>query len=273
MSDAGAYVMGHTDRERRRLKLQASLLNPFTEQLFRRAGISTGLNVLEIGCGVGDVSLLTARLVGANGSVTSIDLDAAALETLKARAAAEGVENIECVQANVHEWTASRKFDAVVGRHILIHTNDPLAVLRQCRAMLHPRGLAVFQEYDFSVVHRGWPSTPLHDRVMDVYDRFFTHAKRSNIGSRLWNLLIEAGFVRPDCRAEYPIGGGADSFFYEWFVESLKSILPRAISQGIVREGEFVIETLEQQLCDETVSSNSCFPAPAMIGAFARLPA
>src|SRR5262252_6747416 len=245
MSDASAYVMGHTDRERRRLKLQASLLNPFTEQLFRRAGISPGMNVLDIGCGVGDVSLLTARLVGAYGSVTSIDLDAAALETLKARAAAEGVENIECLEANVHEWAGSRKFDAVVGRHILIHTNDPLGVLRRCRAMLHPRGLAVFQEYDFSVVHRGWPSTPLHDRVMDVFDRFFAHAARSNIGSRLWNLLMEAGFARPDCRAEYPIGGGTDSFYYEWFVESLRSILPRAVSQGIVREGEIDIDTLE----------------------------
>ena len=273
MSDPQAYVMGHTDRERRRLRLQASLLNPFTEQLFRRAGIASGMNVLDIGCGVGDVSLLTARLVGANGSVTSIDLDAAALETLKARAATEGVDNIECVEANVHEWTGSQKFDAVVGRHILIHANDPLAMLRRCRVALQPRGLAVFQEYDFSVVHRGWPSTPLHDRVMDVYDRFFAHAARSNIGSRLWNLFLEAGFVRPDCRAEYPIGGGTDSFYYEWFVESLKSILPRAISQGIVQEGEFDIETLEQQLREEATSSNSCFPAPAMIGAFARLPA
>ena len=36
------YVMGHDDRERRRLALQASILNPLTEQLLRRAGISTG---------------------------------------------------------------------------------------------------------------------------------------------------------------------------------------------------------------------------------------
>jgi ubiquinone/menaquinone biosynthesis C-methylase UbiE len=272
MSDATTYVMGHTDRERRRLKLQASLLNPLTEQLFRRAGISRGMHVLDVGCGVGDVSLLAARLVGSHGSVTSIDLDAAALETLKARAAAEGVENIECLEANVQEWKASGKFDAVVGRHILIHTKDPLAVLRDCRAMLHPRGLAVFQEYDFSVVHRGWPPTPLRDRVMEVFDLFFAQALPSNIGSRLWNLLVEAGFERPDCRAEYPIGGGADSVYYEWFVESLRSILPRAVAQGIVREGEIEIDTLEQRLREEATSSNSCFPAPAMIGAFARLP-
>jgi hypothetical protein len=139
--------------------------------------------------------------------------------------------------------------------------------------MLYPRGLAVFQEYDFSVVHRGWPATPLRDRVMEMFDGFFALAAWSNIGSRLWNLLMEAGFERPDCRAEYPIEGGADSFYYEWFVESLRSILPRAVSLGIVREGEFDLDTLEQRLREEAASANSCLPAPAMIGAFARLSA
>jgi ubiquinone/menaquinone biosynthesis C-methylase UbiE len=46
--------MGHDDHERRRLALQATILNPFTEQLLRRAGISTGMHVLDLGCGIGD---------------------------------------------------------------------------------------------------------------------------------------------------------------------------------------------------------------------------
>ena len=219
-----AYVMGHDQRERRRLLLQASILNPLTEQLFHRAGISSGMQVLDIGCGVGDVSLLAARLVGRHGSVTSVDIDPAALATLEARASAEGMKNIECIQADIHGWRPGRRFDAVVGRHILIHSKDPLAVLRECAALLHQRGLAAFHEYDFSVVHRGWPPTPLRDRVMDVFDRFFTRAACANIGSRLWKLLMEAGFESPDCRAEYPISGGSDSFYYEWLTESLRSI-------------------------------------------------
>src|SRR5262252_10020537 len=98
MSDSTDYVMGHDDRERRRLLLQASILNPLTEQLFRRAGIASGMNILDIGCGVGDVSLLAARLVGRHGSVTSVDIDPAALKTLEVRASAEGMQNIECVE-------------------------------------------------------------------------------------------------------------------------------------------------------------------------------
>jgi ubiquinone/menaquinone biosynthesis C-methylase UbiE len=111
MSDT--YVMGHDDRERRRLVLQASILDPVTEQLFRRAGISSGMNVLDIGCGVGDVSLLAARLVGRHGSVTSVDIDPAALKTLETRAAAGGMTHIDCIEADIHGWKPGRTFDAV----------------------------------------------------------------------------------------------------------------------------------------------------------------
>jgi ubiquinone/menaquinone biosynthesis C-methylase UbiE len=271
MADPPAYVMGHDDRERRRLLLQASILNPLTDQLLRRAGISSGMAVVDIGCGVGDVSLLAARMVGRHGSVTSVDIDPAALETLKARASAEGIRSIECVQANIHEWKPDRRFDAVVGRHILIHTKDPLAILRDCAALLHERGLAAFHEYDFSVVHRAWPPTPLRERVMEVFDQFFSRATSSNIGSRLWKLLIEAGFEHPDCRVEYNLGGGSDSSYYEWITESFRSIQPRAIALGVIAEGEFDPDTLEERLREEATAGNSCLPAPAMIAAFARL--
>jgi ubiquinone/menaquinone biosynthesis C-methylase UbiE len=271
MSEPASYVMGHDDRERRRLVLQASILNPLTEQLFRRAGISPGMNVLDIGCGVGDVSLIAARLVGLHGSVTAVDIDPAALVTLEARVAAEGMKPVRCLQADIHEWKPGRKFDAVIGRHILIHSPDPLAMLRACARTLHERGLAVFHEYDFSVVHRGWPPTPLRDRAMDVFDRFFARATRSNMGSRLWTLLMEAGFDPPDCRTEYPISGGSDSVYYTWITESLRSIAPRALALGIIAPGEFDLDTLEQQMREEVTAANSSFAAPAMIGAFTRL--
>lgn len=41
------YVLGHTDRERRRLSLKASILNPLTDSFLRRAGVSAGMNVFE----------------------------------------------------------------------------------------------------------------------------------------------------------------------------------------------------------------------------------
>jgi len=58
------YVLGHNDREQLRLIRQARILAPLTENFLRTAGIVSGMRVLDIGCGMGDVTMLAAQLVG-----------------------------------------------------------------------------------------------------------------------------------------------------------------------------------------------------------------
>ena len=269
MSDAAsAYVMGHDDRERRRLVLQASILHPFTEDLFRRAGITTGMHVLDLGCGVGDVSLLAARLTGPTGSVTSIDIDPVALQILRDRAAAEGQRTIQCVQADIHSYEPGHKFDAVVGRHILIHTRDPLGVLTACRELLHPRGIAAFQEYDFQQVVTSLPPQPVRDSVSAILNGFFAKAA-PNMGSRLFSLFVKAGFAHPDCRGEFGVDGGVDSPYHEVAAESLRKVLPRAQAMNIPGAADIDIDTLESRLREEArLGGETHFPV--MFSCFAR---
>jgi ubiquinone/menaquinone biosynthesis C-methylase UbiE len=264
------YVMGHDDRERRRLALQASILNPFTEQLLRRAGISSGMHVLDLGCGIGDVSLMAARLVGRHGTVTAIDIDQAALAIAADRAREQALANLKFVQGSIDQYEPGRAFDAVIGRHILIHLRDPRAILGKAYECLSAAGVAVFQEYDFSTVHLAYPTCPLRDRLMAVFRDFFGAMVHGNIGTQLLHLLLEAGFRAPDCRAEYPMDGGRDSPFYEWIVESFRNIAQRAAAVGIVKESEFDVDALEQQLRQEAASRNASIPAPTMVGCFAR---
>lgn len=265
--------MGHDDRERRRLALQASILNPLSDQLLRRAGLSAGLRVLDIGCGVGELSMVAARLVGPAGRVTGIDIDEGALTIATARAQEQEFDQIDFARANVAEYRNGEAYDAVIGRHILIHTPDPRVVLRTAHSLLKPGGVAVFQEYDFTVVHRPVPELPLGERAFEIFREFFTKMGTGNIGTRLFGLFTEAGFPSPQCRVEYPMDGGADSPFYEWIAESLRSILPRAEALGFVRSDEIVgIDSLAARLREEAVSRRGCVPGPAMVGCFARKP-
>src|SRR5262245_53692371 len=61
------YVLGHAENELDRLIRQSRFYGELTEALFRRAGIGPGMRVVDVGCGAGDVSVLLASLVGANG--------------------------------------------------------------------------------------------------------------------------------------------------------------------------------------------------------------
>jgi SAM-dependent methyltransferase len=264
------YVMGHTDRERRRLALQGSILKPFTEQLLRRAGIAGGMHVLDVGCGVGEVSLIAARLVGPRGHVTGIDIDEGALGIAQELASEQGFSNVTFQCVRLDEYRTDGLFDAIIGRHILIHVPDPLSILQRICESLRPGGVAVFQEYDFEAVHAAYPPCPLRDQTFQVFRDFFGRACHGDIGTRLFHLFIEAGLTSPDCRAEYPIDGGADSAFYEWIAESFRSILPRAQALGVVLNFDSNPDTLAERLREEAVTVNACSPAPVMVGGFAR---
>lgn len=63
MSDAQDYPLGYSTQEAQRLADQAARLDDFTENVLQRAGLRRGMQVLDIGSGVGDVSLLAARMV------------------------------------------------------------------------------------------------------------------------------------------------------------------------------------------------------------------
>jgi ubiquinone/menaquinone biosynthesis C-methylase UbiE len=75
--------LGYNDREQLRLIRQARILATLTESFLRTAGIVSGMRVLDIGCGMGDVTMLAAQLVGPTGSVVSIDQDAVSIETAR----------------------------------------------------------------------------------------------------------------------------------------------------------------------------------------------
>lgn len=265
---AARYVMGHSDRERRRLMLQASLINPFTEQLFRRAGIGPGTKVLDIGSGVGDVALISARL---GAQVTAVDIDESALAIARERAHAEGFENVSFVHSDVHSLNLPHTFDALTGRHILIHVPDPPGLLKDARRLLRSGAVAAFQEYDFSVIHPAWPESPVRERVMRIFDEIFRKAGKGSMGTRLWRLLTDAGFHSLDCRAEAPISGDAGGPFHELCAESLRSILPRAEAMGLLQPGEIEIDGLEQKLREEARANGAAWPLPAMVGAIGFL--
>lgn len=88
------YVLNRTSAETARLQVQAGVLAPHSAHLFRLAGITPGMRVLDLGSGAGDVSMLLADLVGPTGSVLGVDIDPAVVELSRDRAAAAGLNNV-----------------------------------------------------------------------------------------------------------------------------------------------------------------------------------
>lgn len=231
MSDAtSSYVMGYGESERRRLGLQADIHNLFTEALLRRAGLSRGMRVLDLGCGVGDVSLLAAQLVGRDGLVAGIDIDERALDLARARSQERGFRHVEFYRRTLEDLPFDEPYDAVIGRHILIHMPDPISVLRRAAQVVRPGGFAAFHEYDFSLVELAYPPSPVREELARLFARFIP---TPNMGARLYHAFIKAGFSFPQCRYDGSIDGGVGSPVYEILAQASLSILPVAEATGL----------------------------------------
>jgi ubiquinone/menaquinone biosynthesis C-methylase UbiE len=111
------------------------------------------MHVLDLGCGVGDVSFLAAGMVGAAGTVLGIDRNASSIETARRRATALGLSNVRFEASELDTFNNDgRRFDALIGRLVLLFLPDPAATLRRFRNFLRPGGVIAFQEVDMDQV-------------------------------------------------------------------------------------------------------------------------
>ena len=94
------YALGHDAFEIERLQLQSTVIGSVTRRLIEQSGVRPGMHVLDIGCGVGDVSMLLTEAVGETGSVVAFDREPRAIAVARARALAAGYRCIEFVMAS-----------------------------------------------------------------------------------------------------------------------------------------------------------------------------
>jgi SAM-dependent methyltransferase len=205
------YVLGRSDEEVERLQSQAAFLRPFTERLFRDAGIARGMKVLDIGSGAGDVALLAARLVGPEGAVLGIDTNPAILEIARARARDAQHRNVSFDAGDIRTLSLARDFDAVVGRYVLMFTPDPAPAMREIVDHLRPGGIAAFQEPDFTQGPYASPRSSLLDQIWQwIAEAFRKSGADTEMGLKLRNLYLRAGLSDLHLDADRLIGGGPD---------------------------------------------------------------
>lgn len=243
------YVLGHSNRELRRLMLQADNLRPITTRLLREIGLAQGMRVVDLGCGAGDVAMLAAEMVGPTGAVVGIDRSAAAIATARERARAAGHANIEFVEGNATEMTGTGNCDLAIGRYVLVHQSDPVALIRAAATHLRPGGAVAFHEVFLLGTWWSFPLVPLWEDTSDLINRTFRSVVTyPDAGARMVEHFYNAGVELPCLFSETPVGGGNDSPLYAWAAETFRTLLPRAEEIGLVARGEIDIDRLEDHL-------------------------
>jgi ubiquinone/menaquinone biosynthesis C-methylase UbiE len=264
---ASTYVLGHADTEIQRLLLQGRLYNDLTEHALRLAGLRPGMRVLDVGCGLGDVSFVAARLVGPAGTVLGVDASSDVVEFARARAAERGLTTVKFEQTTIAD-IAVDEVDAVIGRLILMHLPDPISTLRQLAGFVRPGGLIAFCEFDIGAV-RSVPDSPLSRALVDAIVRAFQGAGLDPaFGAALHTLFREAGLRVPQLTVAAPVGTPKDTEVWAYAVEVWRLLFPIAEQLGLVTDELADIETLLPRMLEQAAAADAIVILPPMITAW-----
>ena len=177
MAKATTYAPGHADPEVDRLQLQARVLEPFSRRLIHTSLIRAGMPVLDIGCGVGKVSLLLAEAVRPTGAVLRMDREQRAVEIARDRARQAGHQQAEVMVGTDEDLAGHSPHDAAVGRYVLIHQPDPALLVRRVAAWVRPGEIVAFEEAAYYLGTQIMPAVDLwrhkFDSIVDFTRKAF----------------------------------------------------------------------------------------------------
>lgn len=158
--------------------------------------LRSGMNLLDVGCGPGTITLGLAQVV-APGQVTGIDHDRVHIETAKARAAELGVTNVTFQIGDVfslpfEDGTVDAAFENNAFTHL---AQNAVWAAREVYRVLKPRGFFAARDVDADAVVWGNLIDPL--KQLDKLFIAWHHSRGSDItlGKRLPAILREAGFT------------------------------------------------------------------------------
>jgi len=107
--------------------------------------LQPGEQVLDIGCGGGAGTIECARIVGANGHVTGVDISDALLHVAHGRAADAKVHNITFVEADAQtDPFPGEPFDVATSKFGVMFFDDPVAAFTNIRRHLKSDGRLAF---------------------------------------------------------------------------------------------------------------------------------
>ncbi len=104
-----------------------------------RAGLQDGMDILELGCGWGSLTLWNARHYP-NSRITAVSNSASQRRFIEARCRQRGLDNVQVITADMNQFSTDMRFDCIVSVEMFEHMRNWEALLLRINTWLSPAG-------------------------------------------------------------------------------------------------------------------------------------
>ena len=122
----------------------ASIGEDITRKLIERGEIKSGMKILDLGCGDGNVTFLLSNYVGSEGIVVGIDSNENAIDNAQKKSKELGLSNLYFFVGDITQdfKIEHSNFDVIIVRRVLMYLSNPQSTIATAIKYLKPNGLA-----------------------------------------------------------------------------------------------------------------------------------
>jgi ubiquinone/menaquinone biosynthesis C-methylase UbiE len=155
-----------------------------------------GEHILEVGSGSGVICRLIATQLDATGSIVGVDISPEMLLEAQKYARQEGLADRITFEPGAGESLSypDDTFDCACAARVLLHAQDPQAILGEMRRVVKPGGRVMVMDWDFETVVVDHPNRELTRRLL--HWRNDHHGGDNWSGRQLWRRMQAAGLQR-----------------------------------------------------------------------------
>lgn len=162
------YVLGTHDEEVARLGLQHRVWRPVVLDCWKKAGITSGKRVLDVGAGPGYATVDLAQIVGPGGEVTALERSSNFVSALKETCRAHALTNVKVHELDLMTADLPKgDYDFSWCRWVLSFVSDPALLIKKLSGVMRKGGRSIFHEYGYYETWRFFPRLPMQEKFRE----------------------------------------------------------------------------------------------------------
>jgi len=168
MNNERDYVLGTHDEELARLGLQHRVWRPVVLDCWRKAGITVGSRVLDIGAGPGFAAIDLAEIVGPAGQVVALERSNKFVNATKEAVRARLLTNVKIHELDLMtDNFPEDEFDFSWCRWVLSFVSDPGLLVQKLGNAMRKGSMSIFHEYGHYETWRFFPRIPSQEKFRE----------------------------------------------------------------------------------------------------------